>query len=279
MDLHIHSNLSLDGNFSVEEILTKAQNEQADVISITDHNTALAHVVLEHINKDKYFSGRVISGAEIDTIADGVTFEVLAYYFDIHPLQDWLYNKFATVEIRQTKIREKLLKLAEDKGFKFDKNFAWDGKKEYAHHNVYNNLMQYKQNNSLFGIEIADGSEFYRNSTTNKKFPLYLDMSFVWADIKEVIGVIHKNGGAAVLAHPFGYRKDIDVNKLLDICKQNGIDGIEVYHSKHTGEQQKFLLEFTKKNKLLISGGSDWHGKEGEEEAPFAKLKGLTIIK
>jgi predicted metal-dependent phosphoesterase TrpH len=53
MDLHIHSNLTLDGALSVEEILMKAQAEGVDVISIADHNTALAHVVIEHIDREE----------------------------------------------------------------------------------------------------------------------------------------------------------------------------------------------------------------------------------
>jgi len=275
MDLHIHSNLSLENTLSVEETLSKAQSEGLGTISIADHNTALAHVVLEHIDREKYFKGKIIPGAEVDTVADGVTFEILAYNFDIHPMQDWLYRKFATVEVRQAKIRTKLLELAKAKGFKFDKSFAWNPRKEFAHINVYNNLKQYKQNDKLFGVELADGSDFYRRSTTDKDFPLYLDMSFIWADIKEVIKVIHGFGGVAVLAHPFGYSKDTDVNQLLEICRRHGIDGVEVYHPKHTDENIKFLLEYAKKSKLLVTGGSDWHAKEGEEMRPFTKLKNL----
>jgi len=275
MDLHIHSNLSLENDLSIEEVLRKAQREMLGVISIADHNTALAHVVLEHIDREKYFKGKVIPGAEIDTIADGITFEILAYNFDVHPMQDWLYNKFATVEIRQGLIRTRLLDLAKAKGFKFDKNFAWERRKEFAHINVYRNLKQYKQNDKLFGVELSTGSDFYRYSTTDKNFPLYLDMSFIWAGLKEVIKTIHNFGGVAVLAHPFNYTKDTDVDNLLEICKKHGIDGIEAYHPKHTDADIKFLLEYAKKNKLLVTGGSDLHAKDGDEAKPFTKLKNL----
>jgi len=273
MDLHIHSNISVDGTFSVEDILVKAQKEGVDVLSVTDHNSALAHVLLKHIDKQRYFKGKVIAGAEIDVVEDGVTFELLAYNFDVDPVQNWLYKKFATIDVRQTKIRDRLMNLAGQKGFKLSKNFAWDSKAEYAHHNVYRNLMQYKQNIKLFGMDIADGSEFYRNSTINKNFPLYMDMNFLWASVKEVVKIIHGSGGLVFLAHPYGYKKSMDVNKLLGICKKQGIDGIEVYHPANNNEQQAFLLDFSKKNKLQVSGGSDFHAREGEEILPFAKLK------
>ena len=39
-----------------------------------------------------------------------------------------------------------------------------------------------------------------------------------------------------------------------------GIDGIEIFHPSATEEQQAFLKRFVSKNKLLATGGSDFHG-------------------
>lgn len=39
-----------------------------------------------------------------------------------------------------------------------------------------------------------------------------------------------------------------------------GIQGLECYYSRYTNEQEKFLAESARKNNLLISGGSDYHG-------------------
>ena len=278
MDLHIHSDLSADGIKPVQEILKMAQEQKVDVLSITDHDTALAHIVIEHINLPKIYSGRVVSGVEIDVCENGTTFEILAYDFDVHPVQDWLYKKFGTVDKRQKRIQEKLLKLCEQKGFKVDKNFPWDAKAEFAHINIYRNIMQYSENEKLWGCVIADGSDFYRNSTTNQNFPLYMDMDFLWASVDEVNEVIHKNGGKTFLAHSFGYRKDFDTKTILDLCMKKGVDGIEVYHPKHSAEQIKFLLDYCHKNNLLISGGSDSHWKEPTDH--FAQgLTGKLFIK
>ena len=38
------------------------------------------------------------------------------------------------------------------------------------------------------------------------------------------------------------------------------IDGIECYHSIFTLEENEKILKFAKEHKLLISGGSDYHG-------------------
>ena len=111
MDLHIHSNISADGIYSVEEVLTFAERAGIDAISITDHNSALAHVLIDNINKEKYYGGKVISGMEIDVSHNGVTFEILAYDFDAQPVQEWATKKFGTVTHRQTIIRDKLYEL------------------------------------------------------------------------------------------------------------------------------------------------------------------------
>ena len=266
MDLHIHSNLSTDGVYSVEEILQIAQKSGVGGIAITDHNTALAHLVIEQINKDKYFNGKIISGIEIDVVEDGIAFEILGYDFDVFPVAQWAYEKFGTTTKRQTIIRNKLFELCDKNGIKYDKNFEWNSKQEFAHINVFRNIERYPEN-KLKLKDIQDGSDFYRNSTTNKNFILYLDMSFLWASVDEVKKIIGKNGGKTILAHPYGYKANLDVEKLLQIVLKYNLDGVEVYHPKHTEEQIKYLENFCNTHNLLISGGSDFHGKENEKMA------------
>ena len=267
MDLHIHSNLSADGIYSVEEILTFAEKAGVDGISITDHNSALSHQIIANINKEKYYNGTVISGMEIDTVHNGVTFEILGYNFNVDKVQNWAKEKFGTVTDRQTKIRKKLFELCDKNGIKYDANFPWNSKQEFAHINVFNNISQYPENKAKLNVELIDGSDFYRNSTTNKDFNLYMDMSFLWASIEEVQDVIKSNGGTTILAHPFGYKANVDVEQLLNWAVEFKLDGIEVYHPKHTPEQIEFLLDFCNKHNLLVSGGSDFHGKPNEHLA------------
>ena len=264
MDLHIHSNISADGIYSVEEVLTFAELAGIDAISITDHNSALAHVLIDNINKEKYYGGKVISGMEIDVSHNGVTFEILAYDFDVQPVQEWATKKFGTVTQRQTIIRDKLYELMDKYNIKYEKDFPWNSQQEFAHINVYNNFSRFTENAKILGIELIDGSDFYRNSTTNKDFKLYLDMSFLWASVDEVKKVVHDNGGKIFLAHLYGYKASVDVNNLLNLAVEKSFDGIEVYHPKHTQEQIEFLENFCKDNNLLMSGGSDFHGKDGE---------------
>ncbi len=261
----MHSNISADGVYPVEELLSIAENVGLKTISITDHNSALAHFLIKNINVDKYFSGEIVSGIEIDVTHNGVTFDLLAYNFDVVPVMEWAYKKFGTVTDRQSKIRQKLYELLDKNEILYEKDFPWNPKQEFAHINVFNNFSRFPENLDKLGTKIADGSDFYRNSTTNNDFLLYLNMDFLWATISEVKSVIHSNGGKIFLAHPYGYKANVDVDRLLDIVLKEGLDGIEVYHTKHSAEQIKYLDTFCKKHNLLISGGSDFHGKNGEK--------------
>ena len=49
--------------------------------------------------------------------------------------------------------------------------------------------------------------------------------------------------------------------ELLYSLKELGIDGIEAYSSYHTKEQSEFYDGYARKNNLIITCGSDFHGR------------------
>jgi predicted metal-dependent phosphoesterase TrpH len=78
----------------------------------------------------------------------------------------------------------------------------------------------------------------------------------------EAIRVIIEAGGVPVLAHPYSLRQDemhlLDdtVRRLVDL----GLQGIEAYYPRHTPGQTRAYIEVAAKYKLLITGGTDFHG-------------------
>lgn len=264
-DLHIHTNFSAcaDKNNTWENLLALAQEKGLEKISITDHDTCIFHVINKFKNTSQIFKGEIIPGMECDVVEDGSTFELLAYNFDVMSIFNWAYNVYGTLEIRQTRIKNKLIQIVKAKEFKFDNNTPFKGKSDYAHKYVYENILKFKENMWLFEkYNIQTLSDFYRLSTTIKDFPLYVNMNEFWPNVDVVADAIHKAGGIVILAHPFNYKDNINVNNLLDIVLKKKIDGIEVYHPSCDEKKIKYLLNFAKKNKLIITGGSDYHGTE-----------------
>jgi hypothetical protein len=59
-----------------------------------------------------------------------------------------------------------------------------------------------------------------------------------------------------VLAHPGLIKNRECISNIIDM----GIEGIEVYHSKHDNKTIRYALKLAAERKLLITGGSDCHG-------------------
>ena len=94
-------------------------------------------------------------------------------------------------------------------------------------------------------------------------------------EIEEALFAIKDSGGIAIWAHPLGGEGEIHLTKeeflpKLDTMVKFGIEGLECYYSRYSEKEIKFLLECVSKNNLLISGGSDYHGKN--KDIPLGKL-------
>jgi predicted metal-dependent phosphoesterase TrpH len=72
----------------------------------------------------------------------------------------------------------------------------------------------------------------------------------------EVITAVRKAGGVSVLAHPYIYRDDDLVRYLIKL----GIQGLEVFYSRHTEAETERYRQMADDNGLLKTGGSDFHG-------------------
>lgn len=142
---------------------------------------------------------------------------------------------------------------------KFDNEELKQG--EFAGTALFNLLNKYYDYNvQILGSKIDNGSAFYRKTFSNPDSPFFISEESLGFSAEDTIKKIHEAGGLAFLAHIGQYIMiDDKISFLNDICNTN-IDGVECYYLLHTEEETKKYLEFCKQNKLLISGGSDYHG-------------------
>lgn len=75
-------------------------------------------------------------------------------------------------------------------------------------------------------------------------------------EIADGIDLIHRAGGIAVMAHPAGEGRRERIEPLVAL----GLDGLEIKHPSHSGEDEKRLTALAEFFGLVPSGGSDWHG-------------------
>lgn len=86
------------------------------------------------------------------------------------------------------------------------------------------------------------------------------------ASLSAAIEQIHRAGGAAVLAHP----AIIAINGIdtwitaddLALLVDAGLDGIEIFHHRLNAEARAYFTALARRFNLLITGGSDEHGRE-----------------
>jgi predicted metal-dependent phosphoesterase TrpH len=74
--------------------------------------------------------------------------------------------------------------------------------------------------------------------------------------VADAIALVHAGGGLAVLAHPGPEGRRDTIERFVAV----GLDGVEVRHPGHTGEDTNRLAALAEFFGLVPSGGSDWHG-------------------
>ncbi|MDV3427898.1 MAG: PHP domain-containing protein [Bacillota bacterium] len=260
IDLHIHTTSS-DGSDEPEEILSKAQQLGLTHISITDHDSIGAYKKLKNIKINDFFRGRIIPGCEFSVAHNGKPIEVLGYGIDLD-----MINRAGIVSDEKFLEREndylnKLKEVCRNLNIKYSSDLSIRGK-YFATQLMHNDLRKYPENEKHFTKEVwGNLNAFYRTCVNNENSPFFLDQMKNYPTVKEAAEIIQKAGGKAFLAHLYGYFADSHEEFLNSIIALNALDGIECYHSLHSMDKTKYLLEYCREHKLYASGGSDYHGK------------------
>ncbi|MGN0522485.1 MAG: PHP domain-containing protein [Eubacterium sp.] len=248
-DLHCHTKLS-DGSVGIEDLIVIAQKSGIDTIAITDHD-CLAGTVRGQVIGKRY-GVNIIPGVELSAFDNeaGKKVHILCYLADKPDRLEGLCKRTSVARKRAGQIM--MLKVASRFPISTDFiiNHASGSTNLYKQH-IMHALMDAGYTNEIFGdlFNALFSSESATNILAPTKYP----------DVKEVIEEVHGAGGIAVLAHPAFYNNFDEIEKYIEM----GIDGIEVWHPSATDEQIEILSKICKSNKLLLTGGSDFHGIYG----------------
>jgi predicted metal-dependent phosphoesterase TrpH len=266
IDLHIHSNFSNDGDFTVPQLMEKCQKASIKVMSITDHVSAKANIEAKRIAKD--YNIIYITGTEIDCRYEGIDLHLLGYGIDETSPDFEALEEYIWAEERNASIKR--LELTNEMGFEImreeldeisnlKEGGIWTGeifaevllaKPEYAKNEL---LLPYRENGARGDNPYVN---FYWDFYGQGK-PCYIHLNF--PSLEEAIRMIHNNGGKAVLAHP-----DNNLKNQLELIEEMiplGLDGIEAFCSYHDEDTTNYLYNFGLKHNLLMTAGSDFHGK------------------
>lgn len=263
IDLHIHSNISNDGEFSPEEIVKISHEAGLKVIAIADHNSVRG--VEQALEVGKNYDVKAVPAIEIDCVHGKYNLHILGYSID--------YKNEIFAEIEKNILEQELtagnkrIELVKKQGFFFDE----DKVKALSSDGTITGEMiaevilsdERNKNNPLILPYIEGGKRsdnpyvnFYWDWCSQGK-PAYVEIKFISS--QKAIDIIHRSGGKAVLAHP---NNNIGMNEeIFKEIVEEGIDGVEAYSSYHSQEAVDFYKQMAKKYNISVTCGSDFHGK------------------
>ena len=254
IDMHTHTNYS-DGDLSPQDLIRLAIDKRVGTLAITDHDTIEG---IKKVNRNEDIivdTGiEIINGIELSAKTDKGRMHILGYGID---LNNKALNK-KMVDLRDNSINS-VLSIMEQIKRDYGIRFSYEDIRELvnANHNLGRPDLAKLCVKYGYATTSQDAFDKYLIDAYNKTRQTSKGLQY-----QECLELITNSGGIPVLAHPKSL--ELSEKEFLILLKEMiscGLKGIEVYHSSHSKEEMDYYLEIANQYGLLISGGSDFHGK------------------
>ncbi|MFH1032565.1 MAG: PHP domain-containing protein [Chloroflexota bacterium] len=265
IDLHIHTRTGSDGSLSVEEIFQEANKRKINLMSVTDHDSIGCQE--KAISLSKEFGISYITGVELNVTFPynerTISLDFIGYGYDIgnQELEKKLKQLREHRERRAIQILEKL-------NIEFDKE----------------NIPQFTAadiKNIEASVDGAFGRPHIVDYLVKKRIVLdrqeAFDRFLVKCDvpkyplsISDASKLIRNAGGLFILAHPnepggtslATITQDLGKQaKIIEEFMLEYINGVECWQSRNDGRTTLCYIQFARKHRLIMTGGSDCHQK------------------
>jgi 3',5'-nucleoside bisphosphate phosphatase len=248
IDLHSHTDRS-DGTFTPAELVAEAQRIGLTALGITDHDTFAGYdAALPHAQAAGL---ELICGIELSTRYLGQSVHLLGYFPVTPPSADfrkWLDYMLEMRRDRNNRLIAKLQSLGVEITLAEVESMGrtLTGRPHFAKVLVEKG----------YAKDIQDA------------FDLYLDESargFVQrqeVSMEEALERMLGSGGVPSLAHPVRVAKNNweKLGAYVEDLAGLGLRAVEVFHSDHSPENVAYYQTLADRNRLGITGGSDFHG-------------------
>ena len=244
IDLHVHSNYS-DGSETTEELVKLAIKANLAAFALTDHDTtdgyrSLSEAASRHnagLPKDEQLE--VLPGVEISAAYKSGDIHILGLL--VEPDNDEFNALLKEAEKERIARNIKMVENLKNAGLPIS----------------YDEIVAASPDSI---ITRAHFGKYLVEKGIVKDYPSAVARKFTKP--KDAIEGIIKAGGVPVLAHPIIYRLPIpELEALVDTLKGYGLRGIETIYSSHSKQDEDYVRGLAKRKGLLITGGSDFHGK------------------
>ena len=246
VDFHTHS-LASDGALAPMELLRRAKEAGVRQFALTDHDTTAGYLSVRHTSEADDVG--LISGVELSCRWATTTVHVVGLNFDADaPEMIAMVEQLTQArEERAEKIATRLAGVGIDSALEGAKAIAEESQIGRPH----------------FATWMTETGAV--NSVT-EAFDRYLgtgkigDVKMFWPPLSDVVQVITRAGGVAILAHPLKYRlTGMKLRALINDFKAAGGGAIEVLNGRQPETDLKRLSQLAEGNGLMCSVGSDFH--------------------
>lgn len=277
IDLQCHTTAS-DGKLTPTELVKLALKRKLKAIAITDHDSVSG--IDEAVNAAKGKGIEIVPGVEISCDDPGFVDTHIIGLLTDHK-NKVLLNLLKKAQKCREQQKKDIIKKFQKLGFNISYNEVKEvakgeiGRPHIARIILKNNPDKVSSIDGIFDKYLAIGKKAYIERK-NK------------ISVKEAIKAIHSAKGLAFISHP-GVYGDFDISKFIKHFIKNGGDGIETYcdYGNSRGrtrfveshEINKKFQKIAKKLNMSETGGSDFHGREGQAfgklKVPYSMLKKL----
>ena len=272
MDIHCHTYPeSTDAKQNYVDLMLTAKLHGVQYLSITNHdNIDNQEIFLKEANRQGL---RYIKGVEVTATLEDTS--VIGYAVDVDVL---IYN-YAWTDVS---FKAFIKKYKEENELRFrqrqallETKFSIDLKSAKADRNMADLLFQAGKFKSP-----RDAKQFIKYDPMMKPFAKKR------VSLEETINEAKYQGATIIMAHPF--RKTLknlplsqrlllgaftitEMQKLMTYYHRLGVDGLEPYHHENMPNNNYLvIMDYVKKNNLLLSIGSDRHDTREKDPTQFS---------
>ena len=248
-DLHLHSNVS-DGSDSPLELLEKVRNSDVDIFALTDHDAYMGcGKILTQLRKDDPL---FLGGIELSCRDEFGKYHIIGYCYNVNK-PSIREAAAVTHRARREKAENRFRFLEESCGFRFteeEKATLLQNENPGKPHFVALLLQKGYVRDKAEGFALMDRYHGHERRLRPE----------------EAIDAIFQADGIPVLAHGIledgdGLLSEEELSARVARLKDFGLMGLECYYSSFTPEQTALMLSMADRYNLLVTAGSDYHGK------------------
>ncbi len=253
VDLHTHSRYS-DGTRTPEELAEMAYAQGFKAIALSDHDSTCG--VDEALDAGKRLGIEIIPSVELSV--------EIRNYHDVHILGYFIDHSDTAFNARLNQFRVKRDCRGQEIIGKINAKLTSMGKGEIRYQEVVAESDGALGRPHIARVLMTKGYV----ASMEDAFENYLvpcNVPKQYFPVEEAICEIHRIGGLAILAHPTSISRDRALlREIIGELTNQGLDGLEVYNTLASQDESEFLLALARRHQLAVTGGSDFHGNEGE---------------